>query len=293
MKYNDDEIQFLGGEDVKRTPSPKSTGKRWWIIAAASILLAAASIVGYIVWQNNRWAVSFEYPLSRSSQNIISDLSSEDTDTLAPGITLTTDSINDVALRIYQLHRLKASISTTLPADSDTTVCLAIRAWDYYYDDSKQYHYLGDFVLNGVEKSRGNNKAGFVAILGDKWQMGISPEDSVKQYIQLNHGSMYRQFALVSAGQICLKQFALKGKVTRCALARKSGDKDFYYIESINRESLYDFADALADYGFTDAIYVTGGNTGNTFWRNKQGEVQGAFAKDLAKGKNLIIFRYI
>lgn len=34
---------------------------------------------------------------------------------------------------------------------------------------------------------------------------------------------MFRQLALVSAEQICLKQFALKGKVHRRALSHKPG----------------------------------------------------------------------
>lgn len=46
---------------------------------------------------------------------------------------------------------------------------------------------------------------------------------------------MFRQFALVSAGQICLKQFALKGKVHRRALARKPGDATAYYVETVNK----------------------------------------------------------
>ena len=39
---------------------------------------------------------------------------------------------------------------------------------------------------------------------------------------------MFRQFALVSAGQICLKQFALKGKVHRRALTHMSGEVTAY-----------------------------------------------------------------
>ena len=71
---------------------------------------------------------------------------------------------------------------------------------------------------------------------------------------------MFRQFALVSAGQICLKQFALKGKVHRRALARKPGDATAYYVETVNKESLYDFAEALADYGFIDADGILHGD---------------------------------
>ena len=101
---------------------------------------------------------------------------------------------------------------------------------------------------------------------------------------------MFRQFALVSAGQICEKQFALKGKVTRCALARKAGSTTIWYVETIHKESLYDFAQALADYGFTDAIYLTGGNNGNTFYRTPTDSICGV-ADWKGYADNLLIFK--
>ena len=119
---------------------------------------------------------------------------------------------------------------------------------------------MATFIYHGKEYASNHNKAGFVAIVGDKWQIGIGQDDSIKEYVKAHNGSMFRQFALVSAGQICEEQFALKGKVTRCALARKAGSTTIWYVETIHKESLYDFAQALADYGFTDAIYLTGGN---------------------------------
>ena len=60
---------------------------------------------------------------------------------------------------------------------------------------------------------------------------------------------------------LTLKQFALKGTVLRRALARKPGYATAYYVETVNKESLYDFAEALADYGFIDAVYLTGAET--------------------------------
>ena len=65
-------------------------------------------------------------------------------------------------------------------------------------------------MLRGENKATGNNKAGFVAIVGGRWQMGISTDDSMKTYVMQFKCDMFLQFALVSAGQICLKQFALK-----------------------------------------------------------------------------------
>lgn len=101
---------------------------------------------------------------------------------------------------------------------------------------------------------------------------------------------MFRQFALVSAGQICLKQFALKGKVHRRALARKPGDATAYYVETVNKESLYDFAEALADYGFIDAVYLTGADGTEPVYRDADGILHGDLNVWKRKS-NLLVFR--
>ncbi len=145
-------------------------------------------------------------------------------------------------------------------------------------------------VLRGENKATGNNKAGFVAIVGGRWQMGISTDDSVKTYVMQFKCDMFLQFALVSAGQICLKQFALKGKVHRRALARKPGDATAYYVETVNKESLYDFAEALADYGFIDAVYLTGADGTEPVYRDADGILHGDLNVWTRKS-NLLVFR--
>ena len=44
----------------------------------------------------------------------------------------------------------------------------------------------------------------------------------------------------------------------------------FYYIATRHKETLWDFADTLREYGFIDAIYITGG-IDYVFWRSKDG----------------------
>ena len=44
----------------------------------------------------------------------------------------------------------------------------------------------------------------------------------------------------------------------------------FYYIATRHKETLWDFADALREYGFIDAIYITGG-ADYVFYRDKDG----------------------
>lgn len=290
--FSDSDIQFLGGENYQ--PSVSHRRKRWaWItviVVGVTAILIGGLYVGKRIAYYKRWAVDFEYPLSRSSAVLIAELSSGTIENTVSGVTMKIDSINSVPFKLYQLHNLKASFASHAPSVSDSTLCLAVKAWDYYLDDNKKYRHLGDYVYQGKDIATGNGRAGFVAIVGDKWLMGISKEDSVKEYVVAHRGSMFRQFALVSAGQICIKQFVLKGKVTRCALARSQGTEDFYFIETINNESLYDFAEALADYGFIDAIYLTGGSNKDTFYRDTTGTIHGT-PTWAEQSPNFLVFR--
>lgn len=303
MQFNDDDIQFLGGtapqptirkgEDMTPSLANKKKFFSWQRAALAVIILLLLAICAWLGWgyyQHHRWAVNFEYPVSRSSVQIITDLNKTGQIKGDSVHVFTADSIDGVTMRFYNLAGLKASMSREMPADSDSSVVLVTQGWDYYFDDAKQYHFLGDFVYNGKSLARGTGKAGLVAFTKNCWQMGISQEDSVRDYVLDQGGSMFRQFALVSAGQICLKQFALKGKVHRRALARKPGDATAYYVETVNKESLYDFAEALADYGFIDAVYLTGADGTEPVYRDADGILHGDLNVWTRKS-NLLVFR--
>jgi len=56
-------------------------------------------------------------------------------------------------------------------------------------------------------------------------------------------------------------------KAKRCALTYFD---QFHYIATRHKETLWDFADALREYGFIDAIYITGG-ADYVFYRSKDG----------------------
>ena len=303
MQFNDDDIQFLGGtapqptirkgEDMTPSLANKKKFFSWQRAALAVIILLLLAILAWLGWgyyQHHRWAVNFEYPVSRSSVQIITDLNKTGQIKGDSVHVFTADSIDGVTMRFYNLAGLKASMSREMPADSDSSVVLVTQGWDYYFDDAKQYHFLGDFVYNGKMLAQGTGKAGFVAVTTKGWQMGINQEDSVRDYVLDQGGSMFRQFALVSAGQICLKQFALKGKVHRRALARKPGDVTAYYVETVNKESLYDFAEALADYGFIDAVYLTGADGTEPVYRDADGILHGDLNVWTRKS-NLLVFR--
>ncbi len=58
------------------------------------------------------------------------------------------------------------------------------------------------------------------------------------------------------------------GKVERRAIGRINDQ--LYFIATCHKETLWDFADALREYGFIDAIYITGG-ADYVFYRDRDG----------------------
>jgi hypothetical protein len=90
----------------------------------------------------------------------------------------------------------------------------------------------------------------------------------MKDHMVDRDGSYFRQFMLVSNGELP-KRFYLHGKVERKALARTVDDR-LHIVETRHPETLWDFADALREYGYVDAVYLTGGNESG-FYRSPDG----------------------
>lgn len=99
--------------------------------------------------------------------------------------------------------------------------------------------------------------------------IGVSRSDAVKDFVKDQGGSFFRQLILVSNG-VLPQRFYLHGKVERRALGR-IGDT-LYIICTRHKETMWDFADALHEYGFVDAVYITGGDD-RTFYRDAAGTV--------------------
>ena len=181
----------------------------------------------------------------------------------APKVVMTSDSILGVAMDFYAIHGLKASIEFEEPDTTDASVYLYCRSVDHKADCT----YIGTLVVNGEERQSDTHRLGYMAMLGDNTVIGISRSEKVKDFVQDQGGSFFRQFILVSDGTIP-SHFFLHGKVERRAIGRINDQ--LYYIATRNKETLWDFADALREYGFIDAIYITGG-TDYGFYRDKAG----------------------
>ena len=235
--------------------------KRKWLKRLLALIaigcLMMAAIAGYYFWN---YYYNFGVPVSVTPAQNIEKLQRQ-VKQETPEVVMTSDSILGVALDFYAIHGLKASIEFEEPDTADASVYLYCRSADHKADGK----YLGSLVVEGVEKQSDRSRLGYMAMADGKMVIGISRSEKVKDFVQNRGGSFFRQFILVSDGVIPTR-FYLHGKVERRAIGRINDQ--LYYIATRHKETLYDFADALREYGVIDAIYITGG-TDYSFYRDK------------------------
>ena len=248
-------------ESVVKVVAP--SWKRKWLKRLLTLVavgcLMVAVIVGYYFW-NYYYNIGVSVSVS-PDQNI--EKLQQPVKHEMPEVVLTSDSILGVAMDFYAIHGLKANIEFEEPDTADTSVYLYCRSADHKADGT----YLGSLVVDGDVRQSDTHRLGYMAMVGGNSVIGISRSEKVKVFVQEHGGSFFRQFILVSDGTIP-GRFFLHGKVERRAIGR-IGDQ-LYYIATRNKETLWDFADALREFGFIDAIYITGG-ADYVYYRSKDG----------------------
>lgn len=237
--------------------------KRSMAMLIASILLfltAALCIGGYFYYKRH---VSIGLPISCTPEQNIEKLKMQTLNEVQAEVVTSSDTILGVPMNFYELRGLRGEISLEEPDTLDESVYLYSRCADHMADGN----YIGSLVMQGAELQSDVSRLGYCGMVGSSMVVGVSRSEAVKNYVKEQGGSFFRQFILVSNGVIP-HRFFLHGKVERRGLGRI--DDTFYYIETLGKETLWDFADALREYGFTDAIYITGG-TDYSFYRTADG----------------------
>ena len=240
-------------------PSRKQKWLKRFLALVAIGCLMVAILAGYYFWNYYyNIGVSVSVTPEQNIEKLQQPVKQE-----TPEVVMTSDSILGVAMDFYAIHGLKASIEFEEPDTADTSVYLYCRSADF----TPNGRYLGSMVAEGKEIQSDQSRLGYMAMLGGNSVIGISRSEKVKDFVQERGGSFFRQFILVSDGAIP-SRFFLHGKVERRAIGR-IGDQ-LYFIATRHKETLWDFADALREYGFMDAIYITGG-ADYVFYRSKDG----------------------
>ena len=252
-----------GGDNTAVSAKPQH--RKWWtalLVVVASLVMGMMLIGSWLVY---RYYFDFGVPVGTSPAENITKLERIAAHNGAESnVTVSGDSILGVAMNFYKLQNLKAEISLSQPDTTDASVMLYTRCSDY----TMAGQYLGSLVVGGKVMQTDRSRVGYCGMANGNIVVGVSRSEKVKDYCAERGGAFFRQFVLVSDG-VLPTRFVLHGKVERRALARMTDDS-IWLIETRHKETLWDFADALREYGFVDAIYITGG-ANRSWYRSNDG----------------------
>jgi hypothetical protein len=249
-------------EEVK--PTPKRIRRRVWVMAGAVVAVLGCFAL-WAGWRYYRDYIHVGLPISVTSEQNIAKLQAPVDNQVKAEVVKTTDSILGVALQFYEMRGLRAELSMNEPDTADMDVYLYCRSADYH----KDFSIIGEMVIDGNQLETVDNwRRGYFVADEDNYAIGIARDNKAMRYARDKGGCFFRQFILLSDRTIP-QTFYLHGKVERRAIGRMANDK-LYYIATSHKETMWDFADALREYGFVDAIYITGGYDYN-FYRTADG----------------------
>lgn len=275
------EVPVITIERSDDAPEEPSKPRRMWLTVLIAAIAAAAVFVLLLgAWKTYKYYFSFGVPIGTSpSENIAKLERGTKCAKTTADIGLTSDSILGVAMNFYDVSGLEADIMLSCPDTTDASVQLCTRSADY----TPTGDFLGSLVIGGKVLQTDRSRVGYCGMANGRVVIGVSRSEKVKDYCAERGGSFFRQFVLVSDGTLP-SRFVLHGKVERRALGRMADDRIFL-IETRHKETLWDFADALREYGFVDAIYITGG-AGHSWYRSAEGLVHDiGLADSLTTGK--------
>lgn len=262
-RTNDDrpvETPVISIEKVSAKSNPisekNSRSAKTYLYALIGCILIIIALAG-TAWHYRYDLLSPKVPVSFTDTEMLERMATPYSPSVS-GTVHTSDSVLGVAMDFFSLDGLKASLEKSIPNPADSTLVLFMRSADYKPDNSV----IGSLVLDGQKHKVGNNatRPAYMAITKEgRPLVGVSLSDRVMNKIAGQEGSFFRQYLLLSAGELPEK-FQLHGKVERAAIGRMPDDR-LYYVITRNPETMYDFADAMREYGFIDALYLTGGNS--------------------------------
>lgn len=254
-EIRDDQIRIIGeGESKNHWP------RRIWIITLSVLGVVAIGVIMLFSIRHKEEAVvelkqpepalfdPVKLPESVEPQQWIG----RRVDSLATGFTEIRDTlINDIPIRIYIPHNAEMSLHIGRMDKADTSVVYVAQAADVRADNGG---IVGAFVLNGEPKAWGLSKKGFCAYIRGKVIVGVADNTSLFEEATECGGYFFRQYPLVKDGQVIDNE--PKGKAVRRAICDRLGE--IFMVETGTAESFHDFAQALADMGVNQAVYLVG-----------------------------------
>lgn len=259
----DSEIRIIGSDSLPvLDPKPPKRFKdiwRWFILGAIFIIIII--ITGIIIHKISSYRESKLYveepsyfePLMESEPLVkIQQINIVPNDSTTIGYTEIRDTIiNDIPIRIYIPHHAEMTLQLGRLDRQDTTIIYAAQAADVRADNGG---IVGAFVLKGEPKAWGLSKKGYCASIDGKVTVGVADNSPLFEQATERGGYFFRQYPLVDNGTPIFNE--PKGKAIRRAICDRGGT--IFMVETLAKESFYDFAQALADMGIDQAVYLVG-----------------------------------
>lgn len=269
---SDNEIRVVGSKySLKSEASPFYRRPIVWILVIVAVAFVA--VIYFLLKQplepnepglfESGDQVAAPIGAETSSQVLLSDYS--DTSRLAY-TEIIEKTVNDIPLSIYVPHNAIPELCLGSPDYQDKNIILATQAADIRRDNNK---IVGAFVLKGELLARGLSKKGYCAIIDGKITVGVADNTPLFEEATAKEGYFFRQYPLVDNHKLVENE--PKNKSIRKALCEREGE--IFVVKSGTPESFHDFAQALADLGVDNAIYLVG-STAYGFWRDKDGNVE-------------------
>ena len=287
---NDDEIRIIssGGNDNKpdnKNSKPRKRPVVYLCVIVALIMLAAIVLL------------IFSSKETADPQVTVDDCSTEAVVKSEPGpipaqasdaksyCVRKDTTVNGAELCIITPVNATPILAIGNDATEDPSAVLAIQAADIREDNGM---IAGSCVVNGELVSKGEAKAGFCSIINGEMTVGVSDATPMLEQALTSDGYFFRQYPLVVAGQVVENK--PKGKSIRKALAETNGR--ISVILSMNRLTMHDFSQALADMGVSNAIYLVGGNSYCSY-RDRSGDTfsLGSRWSDDVNNLNYLVWR--
>ena len=257
----DSEIRIIGNElapvsTPEASQQPRKPRQGWWLLVVVFAIIVTGVVV-YKVSSHKTKALyeeepSYFEPLYESEPLVMVQRIERHKDSDAFGYTEIRDTIvNDIPIRMYIPHHAEMTLHLGRISRQDTTIIYAAQAADVRADNGG---IVGAFVLKGEPKAWGLSKKGFCASIDGKVTVGVAANSPLFEQATERGGYFFRQYPLVDNGVPVLNE--PKGKAIRRGICDMSGT--IFMVETLTKESFYDYAQALADMGVDNAIYLVG-----------------------------------
>lgn len=266
MTMDDNNIYFLGGAPKKRPRGDKR--HRWlvWLVVSIVVLFLLSTILFMpessdgecdsepLIDADASYATG-EYDSRSIKSTALSEWIEKSAVVDSPAVTALDTIVNDIPLHVFYPQNMVPRLTIGYDVTLDTVNNLMfMQAADVRADNKK---ILGAFVLKGVPLSWGLSKKGYCAIIDGEVTVGVADDSPLFEEATEKEGYFFRQYALVDSFQMVENQ--LKNKAVRRAICDVDGE--VVVVETLSRESMHDFAEALTDMGVCNAVNLVGSSS--------------------------------